>query len=536
MNRQSPHPRRLALALLLAFSIMADAVNAAESDGQITILRRGAQPSAIGAEGHFAGSVRVDQPFKTEAPARLAGETLTFEAGARAAWHDNPGGQAILVISGRGLFQEENGPVETAYPGDLVSFPPRVRHWFGAAPDTGLSALVMAEAVDGINVNWQEKVTDGQYRASASNKTSRSLEINRAGSLASRKANPANFTGEARVDSLFSGGGGSGAYGGYVTFEPCARTDWHSHPMGQTLIVTSGRGYAQRVGGPLHEIRPGDIVWTPADIVHWHGAAPNTAMTHLALSETVLGKSVAWGAKVTDEEYGAVTPGEMPVRYQKIALIAAYTASGDQVRLKEMLADGLAAGLTVNEIKEVLIHTCAYAGFPRALNGLAAFIEVMDEREKQGIKDVVGREAGEVVTDKSKYEYGHDTLAKLRDPAYQPGPAGSLKIPTQRPRYEAFAPTIEVFLKEHLFADIFMRDVLNYREREIATVGVLTNLPGANAQFRSHTGLAMTQGFTEQQMEHLFTVMGTYLGRERGDNAASVLREAVEARKKNNPG
>jgi|GEM_PF-3929 len=532
MNRYSSQPRLLALALLLAFSIMAGAVNAAESDGQITILRRGAQISVQGAEGHYTGSVRIDQPFKTEAPARLAGETLTFEPGARSAWHDNPGGETIVVTSGRGLFQEENGPIEMAYPGDAVIFPPHIKHWFGAAPDAGLSALVMAGAVDGKNVNWQEKVTEAQYRASAANKTSRHLEINRAGSLASRKANPANFTGEARVDSLFSAKSGSSAYGAFVTFEPCARTDWHSHPLGQTLIVTAGRGYVRQVGGPLYEIWPGDLAWTPADVVHWHGAAPDTAMTHLALSETAVGKSVAWGAKVTDEEYGAVNPDIMPARYQKIALIAAFTASGDMDRLKKALAEGLAVGLTVNEIKEVLIHTCAYAGFPRALNGLTAFIEVMDEREKQGLKDVMGPEANEVKTDKSKYEYGHDTLAKLRDPDFKPGPAGSLKIPAQRPRYETFAPTIEVFLKEHLFADIFIRDVLDYRAREIATVGVLTNLPGANAQFRAHTGLAMTQGFTEQQMKHLFTVMGTYLGRERGDNALTVLRQAVEARKK----
>lgn len=228
----------------------------------------------------------------------------------------------------------------------------------------------------------------------------------------------------------------------------------------------------------------------------------------------------------------AVNPDDMPERYQKIALIAAYTAGGDLGRLKETLVGGLEAGLTVNEIKEVLIHTYAYAGFPRSLNGLSAFIEVIDEREKRGVIDAIGREAGEVATDKSKYEYGHDTLARLRDPDYRPGPAGSLKIQPQRPRYETFAPTIEVFLKEHLFADIFARDVLNYREREIATVGALTNLPGTDAQLRSHIGLALNQGFTGEQMEHLFAVMGAGLGRERGDNALTVLREAVAARKK----
>ncbi len=530
------YARLMPLALLLLITVLTGLPHSAESDGQVTVWRRGEQPSVQGSSQNYTGSVRVDEQWQTEAPARLSGETLTFEPGAHTAWHDNPGGQSIIITSGRGYFQEENGPIEIANAGDVVTFPPKVRHWFGAAPGTGMSAMVVATAVNGKSVNWREKVTDTQYATTASNKQSMHLAINRSGSLASGKANSKNFTGAARVDSLFSATKDSDAYGAYVTFEPCARTDWHSHPMGQTLIVTTGRGYVQRQGGPLHEIRQGDIAWTPADVVHWHGAAPETAMTHLALSERAQGKAVAWGAKVPDsaygKEYAAVNLNIMPARYQKIALISAFTANGDVDRLKGVLVEALEAGLTVNEVKEVPIHTYAYAGFPRALNGINAFIAVMDEREKQGIKDVIGPESSVVTTDKSKYEYGHDTLAKLRDPSFQPGPAGSLKLPAQRPRYETFAPTIEVFLKEHLFADIFIRDVLDYRSREIATVGVLFNLPGTNSQFRSHTGLSMAQGFTEAQMKDLFMVMGSYLGRERGDNALMVLQQTVDAQKK----
>lgn len=508
--------------LMMISTVMTGSAFAAESDGQISIIRGGAHPSTQGSAQHYTGAVRIDQPFVSEEPARLAGEHVTFEPGARSAWHDNPMGQTIIVTSGRALVQEENGPIETALPGDVVWFPPKVKHWYGAAPDTAMTGMTIAETVNGQNVNWREKVTDAQYGATASNKKSEHVEIARAGSQPSGKASPKNFTGNARTDSLFTPKGGSHAYGAIVTFEPCARTDWHSHPMGQTLIVTAGRGYVQKVGGPLFEIRQGDIAWTPADVVHWHGAAPDTAMAHLALSERVEGKAVAWGGKVTDQEYGAVSSKEMPLGLQKTALIAAFTASGDIDRLKTVLVEGLEAGLTVNEIKEILIHTYAYAGFPRALNGINAFIAVMDEREKQGIKDVQGPEASPVVTDKSRYQYGSDVLATLRNSA----------ATSAKPRYEAFTPTIEVFLKEHLFADLFMRDVLDYRSREIATVGVLSALPGANAQFRSHTGLAMNQGLTEEQMKHLFSVMGTYLGKERGDNALGVLQEVVDSRKK----
>jgi quercetin dioxygenase-like cupin family protein len=524
--------RNSCLVLLMFLMTFSAEALAAESDGQITITRRDAQAAKPASSQNYTGAVRLEQSFQTAAPARLSGAQLSFEPGSRSNWRLNPMGQSIIIISGKMIVQEENGPLEEVFPGDVVTFPPKVRYWFGAAPDTGVTAWVMAEAVDGSNVNWQGKVSDSQYKARTSGKKSVHLSINRAGSLPSGQANPANFTGPARTDGLFTAQNGSNAYGSIVTFEPCSRTDWHSHPAGQTLIIAFGRGYVQRPGGPLHELRQGDIAWTPPDVIHWHGAAPDTAMAHIALSERLEGKAVTWGAKVTDEEYGYSNPNEMPIKLQKIALLAAFTAGGDVERLKTVLVEGLEAGLTVNQIKEVLIHTSAYAGFPRALNAINAFISVMDEREKQGIKDVVGHEASAVTTDKSKYEYGHDTLAKLRDPSFQPGPAGSLKLPAQRPRYETFAPTIEVFLKEHLFADIFIRDVLDYRSREIATVGVLFNLPGANAQFRSHTDLTMTQGFSDQQMKDLFTVMGSYLGRELGDNALMVLQQAVDAQKK----
>lgn len=508
--------------LLTALPVYVDNGIAAASAENIRVQRGGEQPSARGSEQHYTGSVRIDQSFRSKSPATIVGESITFEPGARSAWQANPMGQTVIVTSGRALVQEEGQPVEAARPGDVVWFPAHSKHWYGAAPDTAMTCLTIAETVDGRDVHWQEQVTDAQYHATTSGATAGHVAISRAGSQPSGKADPAHFIGIARTDPLFSPKHGSRAYGAIVTFEPWARTDWHSHPMGQTLIVTTGRGYVQKQGGPLQEIRQGDIVLIPADVPHWHGAAPDTAMAHIALSERVEGKAVVWGAKVTDQEYGAVNSEEMPLRLQKIALIAAFTASGDIDRLNTALVEGLEAGLTVNEIKEVLIHTHAYAGFPRALNGINAFIAVMDAREKAGLKDVPGPEASPVATDKTRYQYGSDVLEALRHAT----------TPPVKPRYESFTPTIEQFLKEHLFADLFMRDVLDYRSREIVTVGVLCNLPGTNAQFRSHTGLAMNQGLTEQQMRHLFAILGSYLGKERGDNALGVLQEVVDSRNK----
>ena len=129
------------------------------------------------------------------------------------------------------------------------------------------------------------------------------MEIKRAGSTPSNKGPADWFTGNVRIDPLLQPVPPARAAGASVTFEPGARTAWHTHPLGQTLIVIAGFGWAQRDGGPVEEIRPGDIVWFPAGEKHWHGASPTTAMTHIAIQETLDGKAVDWLEKVSDEQY-----------------------------------------------------------------------------------------------------------------------------------------------------------------------------------------------------------------------------------------
>jgi quercetin dioxygenase-like cupin family protein len=129
------------------------------------------------------------------------------------------------------------------------------------------------------------------------------MEIKRAGSQASTKGSSDYFTGTVRIDPLFQTPQPARAAGASVTFEPGARTAWHTHPLGQTLIVIAGCGRAQRSGGPIEEIRPGDVVWFPAGEKHWHGASPTTAMTHIAVQEQLDGKMVEWMEKVSDDQY-----------------------------------------------------------------------------------------------------------------------------------------------------------------------------------------------------------------------------------------
>ncbi len=129
------------------------------------------------------------------------------------------------------------------------------------------------------------------------------MDIRRSGSQPSGKGPEAYFTGTVRIDPLFQPTEPARAGGASVTFEPGARTAWHTHPLGQTLMVTAGCGRAQREGGSIEEIRPGDVVWFPPGEKHWHGAAPATAMTHIAIQEQQDGSPVTWMEHVTDEQY-----------------------------------------------------------------------------------------------------------------------------------------------------------------------------------------------------------------------------------------
>ena len=129
------------------------------------------------------------------------------------------------------------------------------------------------------------------------------MDIKRNGTQPSGKGPEEYFTGAVRIDPLFQAPDPARVTGALVTFEPGARTAWHTHPLGQTLIVTSGSGWARRLGGPVEEIRPGDVIWFPPGEKHWHGATATTGMTHIAVQERLDGKAVEWMEKVTDEEY-----------------------------------------------------------------------------------------------------------------------------------------------------------------------------------------------------------------------------------------
>jgi 4-carboxymuconolactone decarboxylase len=146
-------------------------------------------------------------------------------------------------------------------------------------------------------------VSSQAQTSAAKTPTSSAIKIARSDSLHSNRGSAQYFTGSVQVQQLFPANDPSRTSGGKVTFEAGARSAWHTHPFGQILIVTEGTGWIQQWEGPIEEIRKGDVIWIPAEVKHWHGATPNTAMTHIAIQEELNGKAVEWMEKVTDEQY-----------------------------------------------------------------------------------------------------------------------------------------------------------------------------------------------------------------------------------------
>lgn len=203
-------------------------------------------------------------------------------------------------------------------------------------------------------------------------------------------------------------------------------------------------------------------------------------------------------------------------RQAAIIPIAAFTATGDAARLNEALKQGLESGLAINDIKEILVQMYAYAGFPRSLTGLATFMDLLNGRKKAGISDPVGKEPEQLPKDADRNAIGAEI---------QTGLVGK---PVQGPLFE-FSPAIDAFLKEHLFCDIFSRDVLTNQERELATIGALAALP-APAQLGSHLHVSMNTGLTEPQLREYIAVLREKVGNQPADLAGEVLDKVLAQR------
>jgi 4-carboxymuconolactone decarboxylase len=265
----------------------------------------------------------------------------------------------------------------------------------------------------------------GMLASGAQSQTSteqEAIRITRSGSKPPRLAPADNFTGTARIDSSFQTNAPARMSGGArVVFEPGARTAWHTHPLGQILIVTAGTGRVQRWGDPVDEIRQGDVVWIPPGQKHWHGAAPNSSTTHIAISEQLNGKTVDWMEKVSDAQYAArvraqgTTAGagaqprpsqaaigdfapklaeltdnvlygdvwerrELSKRDRSLVTVAALIALNRPDQLRSHLARARENGVTQEELIETITHLAFYAGWPNAVTAIGVAREVFGQK------------------------------------------------------------------------------------------------------------------------------------------------------------
>lgn len=247
------------------------------------------------------------------------------------------------------------------------------------------------------------------------------IRIMRSGAQPSREAPAENFTGSVRVDPLFQATAPARASGSLIKFEPGARTAWHTHPLGQILIVTAGTGRVQRWGDPVEEIRQGDVVWIPPGQKHWHGATPNTSMAHIAIVEQLDSKSVAWMEKVSDAQFGAPLQAEgagadvntkpkpsqgaigdfapklaeltddvlygdvwerpeLSKRDRSLVTVAALIALNRPEQLRSHLIRARENGLTQAELIETITHLAFYCGWPNAVSAINVAKEVFSKK------------------------------------------------------------------------------------------------------------------------------------------------------------
>jgi len=366
------------------------------------------------------------------------------------------------------------------------------------------------------------------------------LVITRGGSRPVEPGPEPNFTGSVRVERLFEAVDPSHASGGFVTFEPGARTAWHVHPGGQILIVTAGTGRVQLWGLPMQEIRVGDVVTIPAGVKHWHGASPQAPMTHLGITEARDGKAVEWMEKVSDEQYNAVSPSSSPQsdptrpsgplqqklapgmaaltddvlygdvwkraelspRDRSLVTITTLIATGRSAVLAGHLSRALDNGVTPGEASGLLAHLAIYCGWPSAVGALDAYDQVYTARKV-------------------------DTAA-LRDARSRlPSDAGeSARAKELTDVLGSVAPKFVQLTNDVVFDDLWRRPDLTPRDRSLVTVAALAAM-GDDDQLDFYLHRAIESGLTRGQIAEALTHVGFYAGWGKATRAMMAVAKTL---------
>ena len=387
---------------------------------------------------------------------------------------------------------------------------------------------------------------------SAASADAQTLVITRGGSRPVRPAPAQNFSGSAQVEMLFEAVDPSHASGGTVTFEPGARTAWHSHPRGQVLIITAGTGRVQRWGDPVEEVRAGDVVRIPADQKHWHGASPQVPMTHIAISEHREGTAVQWMEKVSEEQYNGVPAGtstqqpqsppvpqvgsptaqsgtgrpsgplqqrvapgmaaltddvlygdvwrrpDLSPRDRSLVTITVLIATGKTAPLAGHLGRALDNGVQPTEASGLLAHLAIYCGWPSAVAALDAYEQVYTARK---VDTKVLRAAGPRLP------------AHASDAARANAVAEALG---------AVAPKFVQLTNEVVFDDLWRRPDLSVRDRSLVTIAALAAI-GDDDQLDAYVRRGLDSGLTRTQIAEALTHLGFYAGWSKATKAMTAI-------------
>jgi 4-carboxymuconolactone decarboxylase len=380
-----------------------------------------------------------------------------------------------------------------------------------------------------------------------------SVDVSRSGTREIRQAPAETFTGDARVEMLFDAREPSHASGGTVSFEPGARTAWHAHPRGQILIVTTGEGRVQLWGEQAEIIRAGDVVRIPAGVKHWHGAAPDAAMTHLAVSEHRNGTSVEWMEHVSDEQYRGATaastsqapspaapaatnqvtetprpsgpvqqrlaPGlavltdevlygdvwersELSARDRSLVTVSILVATGKTAQLPGHLRRALSNGVQPIEASGVLAHLAIYSGWPNAVSALAVYEQVFDAQQ----------------VDTTTLHQARPAL-----PAWTGDAARAHALATQ---LGGVAPKFVELTNDVVFDDLWRRSDLSVRDRSLVTIVALAAM-GEAAQLDTYLRRGLEAGLTRGEIAEALIHLGFYAGWPRATEAISALARTV---------
>jgi 4-carboxymuconolactone decarboxylase len=385
----------------------------------------------------------------------------------------------------------------------------------------------------------------GLVAQDADNDPTQKVKVTHLGSQPSIMAPAEHFTGSARIDPLFESKDPS-LSAAYVTFDPGAHSAWHTHPAGQILIVTAGVGRVQQWGEPVQEIRPGDVVWIPPGRKHWHGAAPTTGMTHIAIQGAVGGKNIDWMEEVNDQQYtmtpntptnapsgaySSLTPDDIRAvapaleRYTQetvanlwkrpglsprdrgLITVAVLIARNQTTELPLYINRALDNGVKPSEISEVITHLAFYSGWGNAMSAVAATKEIFRAR---------GIGAAQLPP-------ATDSLLPIDKEAEAQRAASVEK------NVGPVAPGVVQYTNDPLFHELWLRPALAPRDRSLVTVAALI-ASGQVAQISYHLNRAMDNGLTQSEASELFTHLLFYAGWPNVFSAMPAAKEVFEKR------